>query len=167
MKNIVTRQLHWAALGVGLLALTAGLSVSVWLLQRDDGPGLVLESNEEAPAPGRNTPGGLETGLGGEGLPGLPVRFAGDAVPGRQTGDNGAAGSSTEAEAVQVQDTVGAAPGLTAVEGATMGDSAELEVQRGEAPPGGGPGDTATMGDSAVLVVRDASGKIKTRETVR
>ena len=141
---------------MGLLALAAGVSVSVWLLQRDNGPALVLESNEEAPAPGGNTPGGLEP------------RLAGDAVPGPPDADKAAAGSSSEAEAAQVQDTAGATPGLTAGDGATLGDSAELEVRRGEAAaPKGGPGETAGMGDSAVLVVRDASGKIKRRETVR
>ena len=142
-------------MGVGVLALAAGVSVSVWVLQPDNGSGPVLGANQGAPALEGNSPSGLETGVGWEGVPDRPTR------------DNSAVGSSSEAEATQVQDTGVAAPGLTAVEGATLGDSAELEVRRGEAPPSGGPGDVAGMGDSAEIVVRDASGNIKKRETVR
>ena len=80
--------------------------------------------------------------LGPSELPGLPARDT--------TGDEASVGAGH------------------ASSGATVSDSAELEVQRGEPPPPrGGPGDTAGMGDSADLVVRDAAGNIKQQETVR
>jgi len=46
-------------------------------------------------------------------------------------------------------------------------DSAQLRVQRGKTKPQGTPGDGANLQDSADLVVQDASGNVKQRETVR
>ena len=172
MRHFLSGYLHWVALGVGVLVLAGGASVSVWLLQRDDGPG-PARANEGPPA-------GLESGSE---LPGLPAgdTTGDEASVGASPASSGASVSDSaelelqrggpapgQAEATQSEDAGGAATELTAANGATVSDSAELEVQRGEPPPPpGGPGDTAGMGDSADLVVRDAEGNIKQQETVR
>ena len=173
MRQILSGYLQWVTLGAGMLVLAGGVSVSVWLWQRDDGSGPAPGTNGEAPA-------GLERGSE---LPGLPVRntTADETSVGANPASSGASVSDSaeleiqrggpapgQAEAVQSEDAGGAGQELTAANGATVSDSAELEVQRGEPPPPrGGPGDAARVQDSADLVVRDASGNIKQQKTVK
>ena len=79
---------------------------------------------------------------------------------------------SADADAVESTDAAETGPGVSemtaAADRANVSDSAELEVQVGGAPqPRGSSGDGASVRDRADLVVRDALGNIKQRETVR
>ena len=178
MRHFLSGQLHWMALGVGILVLAGGISVSLWLSERDDGPAPALGAGETAP-------GQLQTGVE---VPGLPARNStGDGVGGgaspvayddRMSGsakmDATAAGSGltggTDAMVSDQakMDAAAAGSGLPADDDTSVSDLAKMEVPPGEAAPhGGGPGDVASVQDSAELVVRDASGKIKQRKTVK
>jgi hypothetical protein len=82
------------------------------------------------------------------------------------------ADADADADAVESTDAAETGPGFSeikaAADRANVSDSAELEVQRGEAPRHrGSPGDGASVQDRADLVVRDALGNIKQREAVR
>ena len=179
MRHFLSAQLHWVALGTGVLVLAGGISVSLWFSQRDVGPAPALGAGRAAPAQ-------LQTGVE---VPGLPAR--------NTTGDGVSVGASPAADAARMSDSVeldagSAGSGVTATDNAVasdsakmdataadsgltaaadnvvVSDSAKMEIQPGEAaPPRGGPGDVASVQDSADLVVRDASGNIKQRTTVR
>ena len=161
MKSVLRGKLHRVALGVGILILAVGISVSVWTLQRDQGTSPMAGANEGKPA-------GLDTG--GE-LPRLPARNAtvndsaeldaGGVDPARTAADGVAVSDSVELRAGR------AVGGATAAGDATVSDSAELQVRTEDAPaPQGGPGDVASFQDGAELIVRDAEGNIKQQETV-
>ena len=169
MRHFLSGQLHWAALAVGMLVLAGGLSVSLLLSQRGDGPAPALGAGEAAPSQSQT---GVE-------VPGLPHRNpTGDGVRGGASPatndasisdsakmDAVAAGSETAAADDAI---LSGSPEMEAAANAKMSDSATTEVQPGEAaPPRGGPGDVASVQDSAGLVVRDASGNIKQQETVK
>ena len=178
MRHFLSGQLHWMALGVGILVLAGGISVSLWLSERDDGPAPALGAGETAP-------GQLQTGVD---VPSLPARSTADGgvsggvsspaydagmsdsveLDAGPTGSGLIAANNAAASDTAELDAVGSDPELTAANGATVSDSAELEVQQTQAPPPrGGPGDVGSIGDSADLVVRDASGNIKQRKTVK
>jgi len=176
LRNFFCGKLHWVALGAGIVLLVGGISVSLWVSQRDDGPGPALGPDEEAPT-------ALETGED-EGPLLLPTRnttvdrvSAGASPTVSVGGSTGLPAKDTmdtrrSADAVESTDAAETGPGFSeikaAADRANVSDSAELEVQRGEAPQHRGfPGDGASVRDRADLVVRDASGNIKQRETVR
>ena len=178
MRHFLSCQLHWAALGVGMLVLAGGISVSLLLSQRDNG---------QAPALGAasSAPGQLQTGVE---VPGLPTRnTTGDGVSGgvRAPAHDDKMSDSVEMDAVPTgsgltgadnaiardsveMDATAAGSGLTTADKAIVGDSAKVDIQQGEAaPPRSGPGDVASVQDGAELVVRDASGNIKQRKTAK
>ena len=178
LRNFFCGKLHWVALGAGIVLLVGGISVSLWVSQRDNGPGPVLGPDEGAPTaletgedegplllPTRNTTvdrvsAGASPTVSVGGSTGLPAK---DIMDTRRSAD---------ADAVESTDAAETGPGVSemtaAADRANVSDSAELEVQRGEAPqPRGSSGDGASVRDRADLVVRDASGNIKQRETVR
>ena len=185
MTYLLKDRLHWVALGFGALVLAAGIWVTMWPLQLDSGPGKPPEAGQAAPASGAGASPELETGDRGteERDSGLPAKYAREtkvaggpemvptgvdfAPPSGNNTDQ--VESTTESiPAVAAQDTGADAPALTAANGATAKDSAGLQAQRIQPPrPRGGPGDVASVQDGAVLVVQDASGNIKKRETVR
>ena len=178
MRNFFCGKLHWVALGAGIVLLVGGISVSLWVSQRYDGPGPALGPDEGAPTaletgedegplllPTRNTTvdrvsAGASPTVSVGGSTGLPTK---DTMDTRRSADADALESTDAAEAGHAVSDIKAA-----ADQANVSDSAELEVQRGEAPqPQGSPGDGASVRDRADLVVRDASGNIKQRETVR
>ena len=163
MRPILNGPLHWVALGVGLLVLAGVISVAVWLVQRDDGPGAVPRASDETPAgletrerlPGsstRNTTGDGESGSAG---PASSGATANDSVELEvQRGGS----SLDEAEAGQSEGAVGTRQGLTAADDATLSDSVEVEVQQGEAtPPPSSPGHAASVQDSTDLTMSDSA----------
>ena len=172
MRHFLGGPLRWVALGLGMLALAAGISVTVWLVQRDNGP-------DPGSVTGEGVPEVVETG--GE-LPGSPAR---DTNVDRESGAASSPSSGAtvddsaelevqrsgrapdDAEAVQIENTGGSGPGLTASDGATLSDSVELSVEEVKPVPRRGSGDVASVSDIAELVVRDASGKIKQQQIVR
>ena len=178
MRSVISSQLHWVVLGVGILILGAGISLSVWPLQRDQGTGLVpgategrlaeLETEGELPGlPARNTTG---VGVSGDVSP----ASYGTTVSDSAEPDSGGVGPGlTAADDAALSDSAAldggrAGRGLTAGDDVALSDSAELEVQTAEPPaPDGGPGDVARVQDRADLVVRDAKGNIKQQETVK
>ena len=132
MRSVFSSRVHWAAIGIGILILATGISVSLWSIQRDQ---------RNNPAAGANE--GRAAALDAEvELPSLPARnTTSDGV----SGDVSPASSSTIPR-----------------------DSAALEVQTVEPPAAcGGTVNVASVQDGADLVVRDAEGKIKQRETVK
>ena len=63
---------------------------------------------------------------------------------------------------------LGIGSGLIAADDAALSDSAALDARRAEPPaPHGGTGDVASVQDTAVLVVRDAEGNIKSQKTIK
>ena len=52
MRSVLSRQLHWVALGVGILIIAVGVSVFVWPLQDSQGIGSVLRANDGMPNEG-------------------------------------------------------------------------------------------------------------------
>ena len=178
MRNFFCGKLHWVALGAGIVLLVGGISVSLWVSQRYDGPGPALGPDEGAPTaletgedegplllPTRNTTvdrvsAGASPTVSVGGSTGLPAK---DIMYTRRSADADAVESTDAAETGPVVSEMTAA-----ADRANVSDSAELEVQRGGAPqPRGSSGDGASVRDRADLVVRDASGNIKQRETVR
>ena len=114
LRSVISSQLHWVALGVGILILGAGISLSVWPLQRDQGTGLVPGATEGRLAE-------LETE--GE-LPGLPARnTTGVGV----SGDVSPASYGTTVSDSAEPDSGGVGPGLTAADDAALSDSAALD----------------------------------------
>ena len=146
----------WAVLGLGVLVLAAGITISIWLVQRTDDTGTATPGGDEATAPG------------------LPA------------GDSAALGDSVKIEiqraqgALAVGGTGPEASGLSAADSATLTDSAEVDVQPAQAPStdsgqapastsggpeqaepaGGGTVASASVQDSVQFVVRDADGNI-------
>lgn len=185
MSHRASGQRHWLALGVGLLVLVAGISSSLWLLQRDDGPAPVLGANESAPGASGSAAAVVDTGPDSdeEGVKELPASSANDSGPALVAAEDGDAGGvvpgfpdkettapsrAAGANLGTAQDGGGAAVELPALTQASLSELAELEVQRGAAPPPrGGPGAVAQVQDTAEIVVRDASGKVKQREVVK
>jgi hypothetical protein len=211
LRNFFCGKLHWVALGAGIVLLVGGISVSLWVSQRYDGPGPALGPDEGAPTaletgedegplllPTRNTTvdrvsAGASPTVSVGGSTGLPAEDtmdtrrsaepqakerveAGPASVGGSTGlpakDIMDTRRSADADAVESTDAAETGPGVSemtaAADRANVSDSAELEVQRGGAPqPRGSSADGASVRDRADLVVRDASGNIKQRETVR
>ena len=94
LRSMLSSQLHWVALGVGILILAVGIFVSVWPLQRDQSTGSVLKANEGRPA-----------GLESEGeLPGLPARnTTGGVGPELATADDAALSDSAALESKAVE----------------------------------------------------------------
>jgi len=178
LRSIISNQLHWVALGVGILILAAGISVSVWSPQRDQGAGPVPGAKEGRPAgletvgelpglPGRNTSG---VGVSGDVSP-APY---GTSVSNSAELDSGRVGLGlTAADDAALSDSAAldadrAGRGLITGDDVGLSDSAVLEVQTAEPPaPDGGPVDVARVQDEADLVVRDAKGNIKQQETVK
>ena len=163
MKYFISGRLNWVALWVGILVLASGISVFAWLLQRGDGLGPVLEAASSAAT-------GATTGAGGGEVAGLPVSAALEATQGEATGSMlTAANGATVSDSAEL-DAGGAGqvlPAANVATGANVSDSARLVFQREEPPPRGDPGDAASFQDSVALVVRDAEGNIKQQETVR
>lgn len=52
MRSVLSSQLHWVALGVGILIIAVGVSVFVWSLQDSQGIGSVLRANDGMPNEG-------------------------------------------------------------------------------------------------------------------
>ena len=50
MRTVLSSQLHWVALGVGILILAVGISVFVWPSLGGQGGGSALKTNEGRPA---------------------------------------------------------------------------------------------------------------------
>lgn len=66
MRSVFSRQLHWVALGVGILILVAGIFVAVSPFQDDSSAGPVLSAGEDR----------LDELEGGGALPGMPARIS-------------------------------------------------------------------------------------------
>ena len=172
MRHFLGGPLQRVALGLGMLALAVGISVSVWLSQRDTDPG-------PGSVTGEATSEVVETG--GQLADSLPQKSNVDEEIGaaRPASSSATVGDSAElevqrsgsapddADAVQGEDAGRTGSGLDAADGATLSDSVELSVEEVKPVPRRGSGDGASISDIAVLVVRDASGKIKQQQTVR
>ena len=149
-----------------MVLIAAGISVSLWLSQPDGGPGPALGPNE-----GVNISDSAELEVT-QGEAPQPTGDAGETGP-RVLEMKAAVGGANVSDSAELEVQQGKAPqlredasetasGLTAADGANVGDLAELKVRKGETPPTqGGLGTVARIQDSAILVVRDGSGKIK------
>jgi len=134
MKPFPSGPLHWVPLGLGLLVLAGGISVAVWLVQRDEGLGPVRGANE-------GTAAGLQTGGS------LPGNTTGNVVSEGDNTEDATLSDSAElkvqrggpapdqAEAVQGEGAGGPVPRLATAEDASLSDSAELELQQGGPAP--------------------------------
>ena len=134
----------WAVLGLGVLLLTVGIPLSIWLVQRAD------ESAPVAEEPGDTT------------APGLP------------SGDSATVSDSVAVEVQRAQGAPavgGTGPegaGQPAADSATLTDSVDVQVAEPPSadaqqagPAGGGTGASGTVRESVQFVVRDSTGKIK------
>ena len=159
LKSVLSSQLNRVAVGVGILILAAGISVSVWLLQRDPDNGALTRGNE-----GRLI--SLETGRE---LTSLPTGNA-TVSDSAELDAGGVEPDLTTADSVTMNDSIELEAGRAGrgVAVATVSDSAELKFQTENAPaPPGGSGEVARFQDGADLIVRDAKGNIKQQETVK
>ncbi|SVE14421.1 uncharacterized protein METZ01_LOCUS467275 [marine metagenome] len=152
-----------ATLGAGTLFLAIGIFVSLWLTGPYGSPGPTLDL-DQAPGIGSKAdqherplspPAGNPTA---DQAPGGTVRPPKRTVAAHRQEDvepldNGAAYQVSVMKDLTDQ--------------ANVSDSAQLRVQRGKTQPQGTSGDGATLRDSAELLVHDASGNVKQRETVR
>ena len=150
-------------LGVGTLLLVSGIFVSLWLTGPDGGPSPTLDLDQAAGIDSKadQDERPLSTSAGNptaDQAPGGTVRPPKDTVATHRQEDvepleNGAAYQVSVMKDLTDQ--------------ASVSDSAQLRVQRGKTQPQGTLGDGANLRDSADLVVQDASGNVKQRETVR
>lgn len=144
MRHFLGRPLQCVALWVGILALAGVVSVSAWLLLRDNDVGPVEVTSQGAPAM-------LEAG-------------AGPAASGVTMGDSAElevkrGGPATgEAESTQSKETAGTGPGLTAADATTLSDHAEVAVMYADPLPArDDPGHSGDVRDSTTLAVSDTA----------
>ena len=152
-----------ATLGAGTLLLAIGIFVSLWLTGPYGSPSPTLDLDQAA---------GIDSKADQHERPLSPP--AGNPTADQSPVDTDRLPKGTAA--IHLKEDVdplknGAAYQVSVMKDLTdqanVSDSAQLRVQRGKTQPQGTPGDGAILRDSADLVVQDASGGVKQRETVR
>ena len=156
-------------MGAGLLLLVGLVAADIWLWQSggdsDAVSGTGKDSSGESALPGFPSPGVSSPSSGASVSDSVNMeiqREGGELESGLIVGDD-----ITTTDSFRLE-TTGSDPGAAVGDSVTVGDSAVTQVQQGQAPPsGGGSNVVATVGDSADLVVRDASGNIKEQQEVK
>ena len=152
-----------AALGAGTLLLAIGISVSLWLTGPYGSPSPTLDLDQAA---------GIDPKADQDERPLSPSAGnpTADQAPGGTVRPPEGTVATHRQEDVEPLDNGGAnqvSVMKDTTDQASVSDSAQLRIQRGKTQAQGTPGDGANLRDSADLVVQDASGNVKQRETVR
>jgi hypothetical protein len=152
-----------ASLGVGGILLASGIFVSLWLTGPGGGPSPTLDLDQAA---------GIDPKADHDERPLSPSvgNSTADRAPGgtdRLSKDTVATHRQEDVEPLENRAAYQVSVMKDLTDQASVSDSAQLRVQRGKTRPQGTPGDGANLRDSADLVVQDASGNVKQRETVR
>ena len=162
-RYFLGRKHRAATLGAGTLLLAIGIFVSLWLMGPYGNPSPTLDLDHAAGIDSKadQDERPLSTSAGNptaDQAPGGTVRPPKDTVATHRQEDVEPLDNGGANQVSVMKDTT---------DQASVSDSAQLRVQRGKTQPQGTPGDGANLRDSADLVVQDASGNVKQRETVR
>ena len=151
------------ALGGGTLLLAIGIFVSLWLVGQYGNPSPTLDLDQAADieAKADQDERSLSTSAGNPTANPSPVDT--DRLPKGITAKH----QKDDVEPLENEAAYQVSMMKDLTDQAKITDSAQLRVQQGKTKPQGTPGDGANLQDSAILVVQDASGNLKQKQTVR